>query len=163
MQCLFIYSALTNAARGKLVNFRTASVESDFVNSVMDDSEPRRFDVDSHDWTGPADFRQMILELVTDWGTALDQSLYTQAVVHCSGGEEAVLRQVPMALELVSLGNQRFQLLSPESAFRITTFQGGLHPSHLIQFRKLLAPSPLKTFHCINIDRHQIQFRSISL
>lgn len=160
---LMNYLFLTNASRGKLVNFRTASVESQFVNSSLDDAERRRFTLEDRDWTGPADLRQMILELVTDWGTALDQSLYTQAVVHGLGGDESVNRQVPMTLDQLSLGNQHFQMMNADTAFRITTFQEGLSDDHLIQLRKLIAPSPLATFHCINISRHQIQLRTLKL
>lgn len=160
---LLNYLFLTNASRGKLVNFRTASVESQFVNSSLDDAERRRFSVEDRDWMGPTDFRQMILELVTDWGTALEQSLYTQAVVHGLGGEEAVHRQVPMTLDGISLGSQHFQMMNAETAFRVTTFQEGISDEHLIQLRKLTAPSPLTTFHCINISRHQLQLRTVKL
>lgn len=160
---LMNYLFLTNASRGKLVNFRTVSVESQFVNSSLDDAERRRFTVDDRDWTGSADLHQMILELVTDWGTALDQSLYTQAIVHGLGGEEAVNRQVPMTLDDLSLGNQHFQMVDVDTAFRITTFQEGISNDHLTQLRKLTAPSPLTTFHCINISRHEIQLRTLTL
>lgn len=39
---LLNYLFLTNSARGKLVNFRPSSVESQFVNATLDDSERRR-------------------------------------------------------------------------------------------------------------------------
>ena len=159
---LLNYLFLTNAAHGKLVNFRPASVESKFVNSALTDSERRRFSVDGSEWRGPAEFRQLVGELVVDWGTGLDQSFYTQAAVHCLGGEEVVTQQVPMQLDGVPLGNQRFNLVDAHTAFRITTFQDELGARHQQQLRKLVAPSPLKTLHWVNIARHHLTFQSIA-
>jgi len=160
---LLNYLFLTNAARGKLINFRPASVETRFVNSAMDAAERRRFHIEASEWSGSSEFKELIEELVTDWGTGLDQALYTQAVMHCLGGEEAVTRQLPMQLGGVSLGNQRFHLAKEDAAFRITTFQDGLESKHQLQLRKLLAPSPIKSLHWVNIARHEISFHSIAL
>ena len=160
---LLNYLFLTNSSRGKLVNFRPSSVESNFVNSAMDDEERRRFRGDASGWRGATEFRDLIIELVTDWGTGLDQSFYTQAMIHCLGGEEAVTRQVAMELEGVSLGHQRFHLVNATTAFRVTTFQAGLGAGYQSQVRKLMAPSPLKTLHWVNIARHQVSLRSIEL
>ena len=160
---LLNYLFLTNAARGKLVNFRPSSVEAKFVNAVLDDAERRRLCVTDTHWRGAAEFRRMIEELVADWGTGLDQSLYTQAVVHCLGGEELVTQQVPMELDGVPLGNQRFHLADAETAFRITTFQEKLSGSHQQQLRKQLAPSPLKKLYWVNIARHEVSLHTIDL
>jgi GxxExxY protein len=160
---LLNYLFLTNAGRGKLINFRSASVETQFVNSAMDEAERRRFHVEASEWSGPSEFKLLIAELVTDWGTGLDQALYTQAVIHCLGGEETVTRQLPMQLGGAFLGNQRFHLVNDDAAFRITTFQGELDPRHPNQLRKLMAPSPVKTLHCVNIARHQVSLHSIVL
>ena len=159
---LLNYLFLTNAARGKLINFRPTSVESKFVNSALTDSERRRFSVDDSEWRGSAEFRQLVEELVADWGTGLDQSLYTQGLVHCLGGEETVTQQVPMRLDGAALGNQRFHLVDADTAFRITTFQDELGARHQQQLRKLIAPSPLKTLHWVNIARHHLTFQSIA-
>ena len=159
---LLNYLFVSNAARGKLINFRPASVESQFVNSALDDTQRRHFDTDTENWRGPDEFRRMITELLADWGTGLDQSLYTQAVVHCFGGEEAVTRQLPMRLGGVSLGNQRFHLVNDETAFHITTFQEELGGHHSLQLRKLMAPSPLKALHWVNIARHQLTLSTIA-
>ena len=159
---LLNYLFVTNAARGKLINFRPASVESQFVNSALDDTQRRRFDTDTQDWRGPDEFRKMVEELLADWGTGLDQSLYTQALVHCLGGEESVTRQLPMQLGGVPLGNQRFHLVNDETAFHITTLQDDLGAHHPLQLRKLMVPSPLKALLWINIARHQLTLSTIA-
>ena len=160
---LLNYLFLTNAARGKLVNFRPSSVESKFVNSLLDDAERRRFRVTDKQWRGAAEFRQMIEELVADWGTGLDQLLYTQAVVHCLGGEEMVTQQLPMQLDGVPLGNQRFHLADAGTAFRITTFQDELGGIHHQQLRKLMTLGPLKKLYWVNIARHEVSLHTIDL
>jgi GxxExxY protein len=157
---LLNYLFLTNCARGKLVNFRPSSVESQFVNSALDEAERRRFPVDATRWSGTSEFRELIEELVADWGTGLDQSLYTQAVVHCLGGEEVVTRQVPMQLDGVPLGEQRFHLVNDETAARITTFQEELGAQQQ-QLVKLMAASPLKTLYWVNIARHKVHLQTV--
>ena len=104
----------------------------------------------------------MVEELLVDWGTGLDQSLYTQALVHCLGGEEFVARQLPMQPGGMPLGHQRFHLINNDTAFRITTFQDKLGVHHPLQLRKLMAPSPLKALLWINIARHQLTLSTIA-
>jgi len=160
---LLNYLFISNAERGKLVNFRTASVESKFVNGVMTAAERRRFEIETRDWSGPDPFRQMCSDLASDWGTGLEHTLYHQAIVHCLGGEEVVTRQLPMQLDDNPLGNQRFHLLSEDAAFLVTTFQEALGPNQTKQIKRLVAPSPLRALQWVNIARHQLTFTSIKL
>lgn len=160
---LLTYLFVTNATRGKLVNFRPTSIKSEFVNATMDLAERRRFDINTRRWSGPQGFHQLVGELVADWGTGLETSLYHQAIVHCLGGEELVTRQIPMSLGGLPLGNQRFHLLSEKVPFQITTFQETLGSRHEEQLRKLMAPSPFKKLHWVNIARHQVTFTTILL
>lgn len=137
-------------------------MDSQFVNAALDDHERRDFTVQDHDYSGPQDFRQWVVELITDWGTSLDQSLYTQALVACLGGDAIVVQQVPMQINGVPIGNQRFHLASPDEAFRVTTFQENLTLGHQHQLRKLLAPSPLKAIHWINIAHHEVSLTTLA-
>ena len=161
MNQLLNYLFLTNAARGKLINFRPSSVESRFVNSLLTDRDRRDFRVIDDEWEGPNEFRDLIVNLVADWGTGLDQSHYTQAIVHCLGGEDSVIRQLPMQIGLLPLGNQRFHLATNDAAFRITTFQAELSGQHHHQLRKLLVPSPLACLYWVNIARHEVTLTTI--
>jgi len=159
---LLNYLLLVNAERGKLINFRPASVEPHFVNAALTEHERRDFRVQDREWSGPPELRQLIVDLLTDWGTSLDQALYTQAMVACLGGDASVIQQVPMELDSVPIGKQRFHLASPDEAFRITTFQEPLTPGHQHQLRKLMAPSPLKAIHWINIAHHEVSLITLS-
>lgn len=158
---LLDYLLLTNACRGKLVNFRTEQVESRFVNAPLDAAERRRFEVDSTGWSGDSGFQRLVSELVTDWGTSLDQTRYSQAIVSCCGGPERVVRQIPMELNGRSLGNQRFMLATECIPFRITTFQDGAPPDYINQLRRLLRPSPFDAFYWVNIGRHLLELKTV--
>jgi hypothetical protein len=82
-------------------------------------------------------------------------------MIHLLGGEDAVTKQIPMQRGGISLGNQRFHLMAPDAAFRITAFKEiatELEP----QFKLLLKPSRLKAIHWINIGFHEITFTTIS-
>ena len=159
---LLNYLFLTGAARGKLINFRPSSVESQFVNAAMSSAERRRFEVAAVDWRGPDHFRQMMEELLADWGTGLESPLYLQALVHCLGGEEFVRRQMPMQIDGVALGNQRFHLVNDQAAFHVTTFQDELGARQAQQLRKLMGPSPLRLLHWVNIARHKLTLSTIT-
>ncbi len=87
--------------------------------------------------------------------------LYHQAVIHLLGGVERVAFMLPMTRNGMSLGNQRFFLSNPQSAFRLTAFSGrfGHYKSHL---ERLLRHSPLSFIHWINIDLETVTFTTIT-
>ena len=57
-----------------------------------------------------------------------------------------VMRQIPMQLAGVALGNQPFHLAGTDAAFHITTFQDELGAHHPLQLRKLA--DPVRSRHC---------------
>lgn len=157
---LLHYLLLTGSTRGKLLNFRTQSVESRFVNTSLDHVERRRFRTDTRAWAGDSEFSDLLLELLQDWGTSLECAHYTQAMVHLLGGEAVVTQQLPMTRDAVPLGNQRFHLASPDTALRITTFAEPM-PSYEPHLRRLLDLSPLRRFYWVNISHHTVHFISL--
>ena len=100
------------------------------------------------------------MELLRDWGTALELPLYHQAVVHLLGGEESVTRLLPMRRDGVPLGNQRFHLMEPDAAFRITALDEA-SSNYVTQLKRLLAHSPLKAIHWINISHDHVTLTTI--
>ena len=158
---LLNYLLLTNAAHGKLVNFRPGKVESRFVNAPVDDVRRRQFRIvrDSLE-ASASSLRDLVLELITDWGMFLDLSLYTQALVHFLGGDERVLQMVPMMRGTEPLGNQRVQLYSPDVAFRVTGFKHDL-ASQQAHLRQMLKLTPLRAIHWINLCRDEISLVTV--
>lgn len=157
---LLNYLCLVESERGKLVNFRPASVESKFVNAPLSRQHRQRFIVNEIHWKGPHVFRDLIIDVLRDWGTGLELLLYHQAIVNLLGGDERVAIMLPVNRNGIPLGNQRFFLSDPQSAFRLTAFSGNFSPykSHLA---RLLRHSPLSFIHWINIDLETVTFTTI--
>jgi len=149
---LLNYLLLANAARGKLINFRPTSVESRFVNAPLDQAERHRFTVHRD---GDAPLFSLVTDLLTDWGTGLETALYVRALTPLLGGENRVIRQLPMIRADFPLGNQRFHLAAPDTAFVVTSFAVA-ERSFRNHLRRLLAASPLACLLWVNISLHAL-------
>jgi GxxExxY protein len=162
---LLNYLLLTDQPRGKLVNFRSPGVESEFINSALSFGEQREFNVDSSRWTAISDrcqdFQRMVLGLADDWGVFLETSLYVAALTHFLGGEPRISAKIPLTRRGQILGTQPIHLLTPEVAFRITALKDNLeyYDSHL---RKLLFHSELQAVQWVSFCQHVVQFATIS-
>ncbi|MSU48781.1 MAG: GxxExxY protein [Opitutus sp.] len=155
---LLNYLLLANAARGKLVNFRPPSVESRFVNAPLPTAERHRF-VITCDHPNP--FFTLVAELVTDLGTGLERALYGRALTHLLGGENEVVRLLPMNRGSTPLGNQRFHLAAPDTAFILTSLSSP-ESSHHAHLQRLLQASPLTRLLWVNIALHDLSFTTIT-
>lgn len=158
-QCL-AYLFMTNATRGKLINFRPKSVESRFVNTSRTTSERQQFDFDPSEFTGDSTLLRVVTELVEDWGTGLSASVYRKAILHCAGDEKAGERMLPMVTGGKSLGNQRFHLLSDDTALGVTTYSDDTKANGL-ELQKLMSISPLSQFHWVNIAHDRVQLSTV--
>lgn len=157
---LLCYLYLLDLAHGKLVNFRSDSVEWRFVNAPIAREDRRCFELDVREFDGNQRLVAIVADLVRDWGTCLSGSLYREAIIHLLGGEAAVVRRLPLKRGANMLGHQSFQMCGEDDAFQLTTFTdcSSSYPNHL---RRLLRFSPLKRFHWINIAPRQVTLRTI--
>ena len=158
---LLIYMLLVGANRGKLVNFRCEKVQSRFVNASITWQERRQFEVDKTKWKGDSNFCTLVKSLIRDWGTCLSGSLYTQAVEANLGGEATVVHQLPLSIEGKFVGNQKFRLAAPDTAFAITTFNRHDPSRQEAHFKKLIAATKLKSMYWVNVGRHEVVFNTI--
>lgn len=71
---LLTYLHLLDLRRGKLINFGSSEVESRFVNAPMDSKKRRSFSVNEVDFKGDDQFRDLVVGLLRDWGTTLDNT-----------------------------------------------------------------------------------------
>jgi GxxExxY protein len=161
---LLNYLLLHEASHGKLINFRPAQVESRFINTTLTHQERRQFEIQTRDWQerdqSDRTFRENLIAMLEDWGCWLDLALYTEALVHFAGGESQVVQLLPLVRDKVRLGNQHFQLLNTETAFRVTALTEGTeeYERHL---RRLLSLTPLRTIQWINLARKRVQLVSL--
>ena len=112
-------------------------------------------------YAGSRDFLDLVISLCRDWGTSLTLSLYQEALVALLGGTERVDAMVPLERDRLALGNQRFQLVTADTAFRLTAMNGETS-DYRSQLRRLLACSPLRSIHWINIARHTVSLTTIT-
>jgi hypothetical protein len=102
-----------------------------------------------------------VKSLIRDWGTCLSGSLYTQAVEANLGGEATVVHQLPLSIEGKFVGNQKFRLAAPDTAFAITTFNRQDPSRQEAHFNKLIAATKLKSMYWVNVGRHEVVFNTI--
>lgn len=157
---LMTYLNLLDLPRGKLVNFRSTPVESEYVNTPLTNDERCSFDVSSENYAGDPGFLKMVVDLLSDWGTGLSVSLYRQALVHMLGGDDIVERMMPLVRQGHPLPSQRFHLVDEATAFEITTFPK-MEEGYATQLNRLLQLSPLKKLHWVNISHGQLTFSTI--
>jgi len=158
---LLTYLYLLDLPRGKLINFRSVAVETRFVNAPLCLADRRAFSVDTSDYCGHADFADLVVGLTRDWGTSLTLALYKEAIVELLGGPEIAEAMVPLERSRFPLGNQRFQMASNDTAFRLTAMNRETS-EYQLQLVRLLALSPLRAIHWINVAHHKVTLKTIS-
>ncbi len=157
---LLEYLYLVNSNRGKLVNFRSESVESRYVNTTFDRSTRQGFQFDQADFTGHESLARLIRELVEDWGTGLSASLYRRAILGSVSGAVDSEQLLPMVAEGQAVGNQRFHLLYSHTGLGVTTYaEASLNNRR--DFEKLIGASPLSELYWINIHHHHVRLVTI--
>jgi hypothetical protein len=152
---------LLDLPRGKLINFRSATVQSQFVNAPLDSSERRSFRINEVEFKGDEGFRDLVVGLLRDWGTSLTMSLYQEAIVTLLGGVEAVGAMLPIYRNDIPLGTQRFHLAAADTAFKVTAMNRDMS-AYRSQVTRLIRFSPLRAIHWINIARHEVTITTIS-
>ncbi|OYW24276.1 MAG: hypothetical protein B7Z55_02715 [Planctomycetales bacterium 12-60-4] len=155
------YLLLADCEHGKVINFGGPSVDSRFVNNSVTHDERFRFETLTEHWRGPDSLLKALLNFTEDIGLFLEAPLYNQALLHHLGGPEHAMERRAMKLDGRTLGKQTFQMCASDEAFRVTTLSRHIHAQRT-NFKKLLALSSLKAFHWINLNRHQIEFTTLS-
>ncbi len=158
------YLLLCDLAHGKLVNVRPADVEHEFVNALTPREARREFTIDDARWSDGNPramwLRDVLVELLRDWGTGLELALYEEALVHFLGGAEAVVQQVDVHLDGQRLGRQPFRVVAPGMAFKLTAFEGALEPFEH-HARKLLQHTSLSAILWANIAHHKLTLTTL--
>jgi len=158
------YLFTTGTKHGKIINFRPASVEHEFVSTTLDHKARRSFRVHDSRWdrcSEDADeLRNRMIDILHDWGAFLDTHIYEEAIIHFLGGEQKIVRRVDIGTGAQVLGSQKFSCLSETDCFLITAAKGDItrYESHLT---RLLSHTPLRKLHWINLNRSTIQFASL--
>ena len=156
------YLLLADLPHGKLVNLRPEQVEHEFINAPLRTAERQRFEVEARDWQdiGPVKVREWFTTFLRDLGTCLDVTLYEEALAHCASGPASVEHEIEVVSEGVVLGTQKFRLLQPSVAFKVTTLADHLD-AFAAHARRLLAHTRLEAIQWGNVGRHRVTFTTI--
>ncbi|MEK7675330.1 MAG: GxxExxY protein [Verrucomicrobiota bacterium] len=158
---LLNYLLLLDLPAGKLINFRTPSVEYEFVNTRLTPEERRAFTTDTTRWhklsPACAALRETLLELLREWGAFLDLTLYQEALTWFLGGEDQVMQRLEIHRDGRVLGTQRVPVHARGIAFRLTAHTENLDraESHLSRF---LRHTNLDSLQWLNLNRTDIHF-----
>lgn len=162
---LLNYLLLLGLQYGKLLNFRSGSVEHRFVSTTLRSEDRYDYNVDDHGWIEVDDdsirFRNLMLALIADWGMFLDTNLFMEAITHFLGGQANVDKEIDVVDGSRLLGSQRVHLLNPVTAFSLSSLSrdDGLYERHI---RRFLSYTHLEKIHWINFDHHNVTFKTIT-
>lgn len=152
---LLNYLFLSGLAHGKVVNFGSSKVTTEFVSTALTTAARRLLQIDRAELCLSCErsnwFWNLLCDLLNHFGSFLDTVIYYDAIKHFAEWE--VIGQVDV-LRMPGVSH-RAHLLSPQTAFKITSYANKLEVtrSHLLKF---LNNTNLKQIHWINIYRHQI-------
>ncbi len=161
---LINYLLLAGMHHGKLINLRPASVESRFVSTQLRPSDRAHVIFDDREWVsvdrGSERLRDILSELFVEWGAFLDVNLYREAIVHFMGGQDAVIRLVPIEVVGRVVGSQKMCLLGPDAAWHISALRKHAQ-SYETHMRRLLKHSPLNRLQWINLDQRKVLLKTL--
>jgi GxxExxY protein len=159
------YLLLTGMRHGLLINLRPGKVERRYVSSTLDLAERRRIVVRDTDWQvvnkASQQVREVLLELIADWGAFLQTSLYREAIIHFFGGPSVALQRINVYEGDTALATHEVCLIAGDTALALTAFKDGKDQmaDHLERF---LVHTELTTIQWINMNNHNIEFRTLT-
>jgi GxxExxY protein len=158
------YLFLLEMQHGKLINMRPPSVEHRFVSTRLTPRKRHDFMIDDRHWQELDEdslwLKQLMMDLLNEWGAFLEVTLFYDAVAHFRGGEENVLKKIEVVNGSRVLGTQKAHLINSEIAFKITsmTKDEKYYEHHLSRF---VQHTRLKAIQWINFHHDRIVFKTV--
>lgn len=158
------YLFLLGLQRGKLINMQPASVEHCFVSTRITPEKRYAFMIDDAAWQDRDEdsvwLRQLMTNLVKEWGTFLGLSLFYEAIYHFRGGEENVIKKIEIKHGSNILGAQKTHLINAEVAFKLSSITEGA-AYYEQDLRRFIRFASLKALQWINFNHDRILFKTI--
>jgi GxxExxY protein len=158
------YLFLLGMQRGKLINLRPLSVQSRFVSTRITPEKRYHFAIEDQEWReldgDSLWLKQLLVNLLNDWGAFLDIYLFYDAIYHFRGGQEKVVTEIKVMNGANFLGTQKVHLLNSDTAFNISsiTKANSAYEEHL---RRFLNYTSFKAIQWINFNHDQILFKTL--
>ena len=160
---LLNYLMIAEKKFGKLINFKSESVQYHFVTTNLSTEERFKYDVHFEHWIENKEaicFKLHIMNLINSLGLFMSPSLYTEVLCHMLGGTEETIHSIPIFYDGECVGNQQFHLFDRNSAFKISTITNGIN-CYEKNIRKLLSHTDLKQILWANFNHHDVVFKTI--
>ena len=159
------YLFLSGLNHGKLINLRPASVISEFISTRISTEKRYNFTIEDTAWKNLDDdcawLKQLLIDLLFEWGAFLNINLYYEAINHFRGGEEKVIQKIKVKSGKRTIGEQKVHLLNSNVAFKISAILKDQH-KYEQQLHKFLCFTPFRAIQFINFKRDHITFKTIS-
>lgn len=158
------YLFLTGFKYGKLVNMRPNSVGSEFINTNISPEIRYKFEIITKDWhdlnSESIWLRNLVSDLIKDWGVYLDFELFYEAIAYFKGGYDNFIKPIDIISEGTTIGIQKMGLLTPEISVHISSIKDSpeSQETHLL---RLLKHTSLKAIHWINFNRNKITMKTL--
>jgi GxxExxY protein len=164
-QQLINYLLLTGLNHGKLINFRTASVEKRFCSNGFKDDSRKNYYIDSTQWDDNIAksklCKNIIRELLDEWGAFLDFNLYREAMIYFLGGKNNVVRLIDIIDDDNNvIAQQKLTLFNECTAFHVSGISQYCQ-SYVDHMLRLLEHTNLKAIQWINFNKDEIQLMTI--
>lgn len=158
------YLFLCGLHHATLLNFHSERVQHEFVSTRLTIAERRRYELVSYSWRSLSPqcrpLRDLLHQLLAEWGAYLDPILYREALTHFLGGEERVVREIRVSSEGVFIGVQRMHMPAADIAFSVTASTH--HPTAVLEHqRRFLRHTSLRTIQWINFNHKQVELQTI--
>ncbi len=158
------YLFLSGLQHAKLINFRPQSVQKRFISTTLCFKDRYDFIINDEKWVDLEEeglwLKEIMIELLQDWGAYLETNLFYEAINQFRGGEDNVIKKISIIHHQMKLGEQKIHLLNPRIAFKITalTRDYGNYEHHL---RRFISLTSLNAIQWINFDKNEIVFKTI--
>ncbi len=161
---LLNYLLLTGMAHGKIINFGPDQVEHEFINTTLAHADRINFAVNDKQWTETEGFgkdtKNLVVDILHDWGTGLDCALYKDALFHFLGGSERLLKKVDVFQNDRCVAQQIIPLCGDSTTILLTTFQNETS-NFSQQLARFMQTTRLKSAQWINIARKTVTFKTL--
>jgi len=162
---LLNYLLLCGVSHGKIVNFRSHSVQSRFVSTSLTEAERHSFKIVTQEWIPQSAHCNAIPSItkgiLNEWGTHLDVALYREALLHLIAPDSSLLRHLDFNYENQPVGRQQEYLLNETTALHTSSLRSGLeaYRKHLL---RLLKHTGLHAIQWINFGTDEIRCTTIT-
>jgi len=162
---LLNYLFLTNSNHGKLINFRPASVEYEFVSTKINKDIRFSYKFDTNYWNKSDELcifiEQKLKDLFADWGGFLDVDLYKSALIYFLGGEDNLETNIDILFNNKKIGEQKVILLNKNTTIHFSAVADN-YEKYMIHLKRFLYNSNLKSILWININKETIILNKIT-